>query len=877
MTLSPARHHILALAVLMVTSTGALLVPTEVQASGGCDWQISGTLPVGLLGEKVDGVSHVTEPVPEACGDETFRLEGSNPGDDFDVCFTDEGQTLACYESPAEETGLIPGGATHAEITYWVGAAGTYHLQAPTGAADPIENPATLYLHSRPTGTGQADLVAGESFMDRRPATGQVPSLWHSSWAISGGSPSTVWDANWAWEPDRGYAIDLAPVRVTFHATAAGTGATLGVVWYVDLYSDGERVATNRDHGGTRSGAVAPGEVVEITVDLGLVTTGGQSLTVQITPRHIDTGAANAILYDSQTYPSRVSIGDTYVDDQPPSQVQDLTAGARNDTALAVAWSPAEDDVAVDRYEVLRGTDPDQLSPAASLDGTLHLDTGLEPNTTYHYRVRAVDTSGNVGPVSNLANATTAEEGASVAPEDRSVTVVAVVDDAFNPYHFDLVGHQHPWNRDTTSANDVNLFADPATYIEGYPGAQALPISIPTDPGEEIADLQQVDASLWAQMAPSSADQANLHWLPGTKVIGALNFSGSFLDEENDGDRPNSLHGTRSAASAAGNWHGACPECLVVLVEGFEPEALRWAASQPWIDVVSNSYGHSTAPVVRDNLYTGGPIETTRAASEAGQFVVFSAGNGLANAFGVPTHTYTSSEKGPDWMITVGAVAPGSNDTYVGAGKPVDIASIGSGYPSTGGTTANGTGTHSGTSNAAPVVAGTLAKVLQLSRQLLDDTTSGHADGIVAQGDPVTCGPILPACPLGDGVLTRAELRDLVFHNVLPSPTKVSCCQTTMPSTEHAYYHQGHGIVHGILDGRPVHRDQVDAMVAVATGDQEPPERPTGETDWFVIDSKCRQKIWGSWSGGSYDGTEPDLDPIEDPLAIAYDQVCSQL
>lgn len=879
MTQAPGRYRTLALAALLVATAVAGLVPTGAQASGSCDWQVSGTLPAGLLGEQVDAVSQATDPVPQACWGESFLLEGSKIGDDFDVCYTDGTQTLACFESPAEEQGLIPTGATEAEVTYWAGAAGTYHLQAPVGQQGPVTNPVTLYLHSDPTGVGPADASTDESRMDRRPPSGPAPSVWHSAWGLSGGSPDTIYDAHWVWRPDQGYDIDQAPVQVTFHATTLGTGVASGVVWYVDLYSDGQRVATNRDQGGTRSVAMGPGEVSEITVDLGLVTAGGQRLVAQVTPRHIDTGAANAILYDSQAYPSRLTIGQTYVDDEPPSQVENLSAGARNDTAVAVAWSPAEDDLYVDRYEILRGTEPDQLTQVASIEETLYMDTGLAPETTYHYRVRAVDAAGNTGLLSEPDQATTAEAGTRLVPEDRSVTVVAVVDDAFNPYHFDLLAHQHPWNRDATSDNDINLYADPSTYIEGYPGAQALPITIPTDPGHDVGDLYQEDAGLWDQMEGSTAKTSNLYWLPGTKIVGALNLSGAFLAPHDDEEQlePNDAHGTRSAASAVGNWNGACPDCLVVLVEGFEPEALRWAATQPWIDVVSNSYGHSAAPVARDNIYTGAPVETTRAASEAGQVIVFSAGNGLANSFVAPAHTYTSSEKGPDWMVTVGAVDPQSDDTYAGAGKPVDIASVGDDYPSTGGTTANGTGTHSGTSNAAPVVAGTFAQVLQRARELLGDTSAGHANGTVAQGDPVTCGLALETCALGDGALDRSELRDLVFHSVLPSPTEVSCCQTTLPTTQHAYYHQGHGVVHGILDGRQVHRDQVSGMVAVATGDQAPPDRPTGETDWFVVDSKCRQALWGPWSGGYYDGTEPALDPAEDPLAIAYDQICSKL
>ena len=43
-------------------------------------------------------------------------------------------------------------------------------------------------------------------------------------------------------------------------------------------------------------------------------------------------------------------------------------------------------------------------------------------------------------------------------------------------------------------------------------------------------------------------------------------------------------------------------------------------------------------------------------------------------------------------------------------------------------------------------------------------------------------------------------------------------------------------------------------------------------------DSKCRQRLWGSWSGGYYDGvTEPAPVPTEDTLAWLFDERCSDI
>ncbi len=43
----------------------------------------------------------------------------------------------------------------------------------------------------------------------------------------------------------------------------------------------------------------------------------------------------------------------------------------------------------------------------ATVTGTTYGDTGLVPNTSYRYRVRATDAAGNLGPYSNVASAMT--------------------------------------------------------------------------------------------------------------------------------------------------------------------------------------------------------------------------------------------------------------------------------------------------------------------------------------------------------------------------------------------------------------------------------------------------------------------------------------
>lgn len=62
----------------------------------------------------------------------------------------------------------------------------------------------------------------------------------------------------------------------------------------------------------------------------------------------------------------------------------------------------------------------------------------------------------------------------------------------------------------------------------------------------------------------------------------------------------------------------------------------------------------------------------------------------------------------------------------------------------------------------------------------------------------------------------------------------------------------------------------------VLRGSAAPYARPAGETNWFVVDSKCRQKLWGAWTGGYYQGSDPILNPQADPIATAFNEWCSR-
>jgi hypothetical protein len=111
-----------------------------------------------------------------------------------------------------------------------------------------------------------------------------------------------------------------------------------------------------------------------------------------------------------------------FTDRTPPSAVSGLTATGGDTNTIDLAWRPASDDTGVDHYEVYGSTDPRFSAGPATLLGTTRTEgfrhAGLGLRQTWYYRVRAVDTSGNAGPLSSPASAGT---GSTVRYEAESL------------------------------------------------------------------------------------------------------------------------------------------------------------------------------------------------------------------------------------------------------------------------------------------------------------------------------------------------------------------------------------------------------------------------------------------------------------------------
>lgn len=483
-------------------------------------------------------------------------------------------------------------------------------------------------------------------------------------------------------------------------------------------------------------------------------------------------------------------------------------------------------------------------------------------------------------------------------PEPEDVVVVAVIDFDFSPYHWDFLASKMPQALDKDPRNDLPLDRPPHTWLRGFPKpgksfASYRPLKLSLEeknPNVPIGALDAKDATEWDKVKPSTLDSVNYYWVPGTKFVGAIEFGSGKLHG------PTSSHGVGVSSVSVGNLHGTCPECVMVFInidDGQEAAALRWAMAQPWIDVVSNSYGHGYAKV-----YNGPGVEESLEATERGQTIFFSAGNGIENAYTVTNNTYYSSEKGPDWMITVGATSPGDDNyygddplspghgSYVGAGKPVDVAGIGLDYPSAyrattvGETSKSG---FSGTSNAAPMVAGLYSRALYRVRTLLETPEMMSAQCCyIAAGKSFKCGPARRKCELRDGKLTANELRKRLLHGAIHTPAGTTTYGggEIPPVGEDEFLSEGHGTYFGRETGKVSDwLEEFERIIAPLEGRAKVLKRPEGEREWMIVDSWCRQNLWGFWSGGYYKQDLTDLPPPDPqwPIRTSLRESCEFL
>ena len=123
------------------------------------------------------------------------------------------------------------------------------------------------------------------------------------------------------------------------------------------------------------------------------------STTYRFQVRAVD-AAGNLSTYSSIATATTPAAGDTTA----PSPPTALSATAISTTRIDLSWTASTDNVGVSGYRVERcqGTNCTNFAQVGTPAGAAYSDTGLAANTTYRFRVRAVDAAGNLSAYSSI-------------------------------------------------------------------------------------------------------------------------------------------------------------------------------------------------------------------------------------------------------------------------------------------------------------------------------------------------------------------------------------------------------------------------------------------------------------------------------------------
>ncbi|HUR68933.1 MAG TPA: PKD domain-containing protein [Candidatus Thermoplasmatota archaeon] len=470
-------------------------------------------------------------------------------------------------------------------------------------------------------------------------------------------------------------------------------------------------------------------------------------------------------------------------------------------------------------------TDPDATPLTAdvyldAVDGTTlvasdqtgaYMPVGLLPSTTYFWHVDVSDGIATVaGPTWSFTTA------APVLTEaQKPHVVVALIDTGTNPYH--------------TQFTRAGLVEDPSTYITGLASSQLKEVDLcfydaatktvdrtRCPSGFTSAWQQDVANGRWAGFGVSplsaiGAGQGKVAWFPGTNMmvvsfahdpsvapVGVDTGVGLPLDA---GD----AHGSWTSSNVGGLTTGTCPECIVVMIEADSVDAIsagyRWAANQPWIDVITSS---TSVGLVGAGWNPGDFFDTNSQAAKTtvtrGGLMFESSGNGVANAGVAPTSTYLYGNSNP-WTIAVGCSADGTGQPCGYSDFPNPITASGDARMSASPASMSGTEPVGGTSFSSPSAAGVTARALYGIRAAVGDTGEGAKATATHSLVRIPSGYTLPARgPLANGELTRLELEEALFktarRGIVPKVPTYLTPNSEIPQSPVSFVKEGYGDVY---------------------------------------------------------------------------------
>lgn len=372
----------------------------------------------------------------------------------------------------------------------------------------------------------------------------------------------------------------------------------------------------------------------------------------------------------------------TTLDGTPPSRPQNLDAEARSASSIELTWSAASDpETGISGYRIYRDD-----SQVGQTGGTTFLDTGLDDNTRYDYRVSAVNGQGLEGQRSQEASATTLDGSGPSQPQNLDATAVSATridldwDAASDPESgidgYIVYRNGTPVaNPSGTSFSDTGLqpymvyeYRVSAVNGQGIEGPRSDPASARTFDGSPPSEPQNLEATAagpyridldWdAASDPQSGIDGYIVYRDGSPVASpsGTSYSDTGLQPAREYEyrvsavNGQGLEGDRSdpaSATTRDDTPPTTPQNLVATPVGTERIDLAWDASS------DPETGVAEYIVLRDGSEVGRTEQTTypddglTPATEYDYTVVAVNGDGLESEESAPATAATFDGTGP--------------------------------------------------------------------------------------------------------------------------------------------------------------------------------------------------------------------------------------
>jgi hypothetical protein len=369
---------------------------------------------------------------------------------------------------------------------------------------------------------------------------------------------------------------------------------------------------------------------------------------------------------------------------------------------------------------------------------------------------------------------------------ERPFVVIGVVDSGVNPYHVDF----------RLPPGDDRIDVHPSEFIEGFPSS-APTLDLSFDSPTPAVGYSR-DAAEWSKVTPNVPAV-----VAGTNIVGVL--AGQNCDVCPFASEPDFFdtfgHGTGTASVTGGLTYGHAGPNVVLVPISDGGHGWRWAANQPWIDLISISWAQFVS-------FADESAEASHEAAASGKISCAASGN-----FTIPLVFWES--QGPASTVHTGAVDPTSREIMDYSGSPVDVLGL-TDQPAATYNSIEGEESFGGTSAATPHVCALIGRALSQARERLGDFREGPHGGGLAVGAP-------GSGSLSDGILTRLELEDAIEATAVP-----------VSSEPDHFVRGGYGLVEA---------ETIVAALEVVFGERPRPPR-TSEDTWQMAIDAGRDALW---------------------------------